>query len=53
MVSFLRDDVYDEDEVLVEEAPKLYEDGGSLDDIRLRAYEFLHKYKQHMQMSCI
>ena len=31
MVSFLRDDVYDEDEILVEEAPKVYEDGGSLE----------------------
>jgi len=46
MVSFLRDDVYDEDEVLVEEAPKIYEDGGSLDMIRERAYEFLQKYNE-------
>lgn len=46
MVSFLRDDVYDEDEVLVEEAPKVYEDGGSLEMIRERAYEFLQKYNE-------
>ena len=46
MASFLRDDVYDEDEVLVDAAPKVYEDGGSLDDIRHRAYDFLHKYNQ-------
>jgi dynein heavy chain len=46
MVSFLRDDVYDEDEILVEEAPKVYEDGGSLDLIRERAYMFLEKYNQ-------
>lgn len=46
MVSFLRDDVYDEDEVLIEEAPKVYEDGGSLDLIRDRAYEFLQKYNE-------
>eukprot|EP00814_Leptocylindrus_danicus_P009510 CAMPEP_0116004988 /NCGR_PEP_ID=MMETSP0321-20121206/911_1 /TAXON_ID=163516 /ORGANISM="Leptocylindrus danicus var. danicus, Strain B650" /LENGTH=4605 /DNA_ID=CAMNT_0003473357 /DNA_START=128 /DNA_END=13942 /DNA_ORIENTATION=- len=46
MVSFLRDDVYDEDEVLIEEAPKVYEDGGSLDMIRDRAYEFLQKYNE-------
>ena len=46
MVSFLRDDVYDEDEVLIEEAPKIYEDGGSLEDIRERAYYFLNKYNE-------
>jgi len=46
MVSFLREDVYDEDEVLIEEAPKIYEDGGSLEDIRERAYYFLNKYNE-------
>ncbi len=46
MVSFLRDDVYDEDEVLIEEAPKIYEDGGTLEQIRERAYMFLEKYNQ-------
>jgi len=33
-VDFLRDDVYDEDEVLVEKAPKIYEPGGTLKDVR-------------------
>jgi len=46
MVSFLRDDIYDEDEVLQELAPKVYEDGGSLDDIRERVYMFLEKYNE-------
>jgi len=46
MVSFLRDDIYDEDEILIEEAPKVYEDGGSLDMIRDRAYHFLEKYNE-------
>ena len=46
MVSFLRDDIYDEDEILIEEAPKVYEDGGSLDMIRERTYMFLEKYNE-------
>eukprot|EP00956_Cyclotella_meneghiniana_P009264 scaffold12733_cov74-Cyclotella_meneghiniana.AAC.6 len=46
MVSFLRDDVYDEDEILVEEAPKIYEDGGTLEMIRDRAIMFLDKYNE-------
>ena len=46
MVSFLRDDVYDEDEILVEEAPKVYEDGGTLEMIRERALMFLDKYNE-------
>ena len=46
MVSFLRDDVYDEDGVLVEVAPKVYEDGGSLQSIRERSYLFLEKYNE-------
>jgi len=46
MVNFLRDDIYDEDEVLIEEAPKIYEDGGTLESIRGRAYEFLSKYNE-------
>lgn len=46
MVYFLRDDIYDEDEVLVEEAPKVYEDGGSLKSIRARSYMFLQKYNE-------
>ena len=43
-VSFLRDDVYDEDGVLQEEAPKVYEDGGSLAMIKERVDDFLEKY---------
>ena len=46
MVSFLRDDVYDEDEILVEEAPKIYEDGVSVEMIRDRAIMFLDKYNE-------
>ena len=46
MVSFLRDDIYDEDEILVEEAPKVYEDGGTLDMIRDRSYQFLNSYNE-------
>ena len=46
MVSFLRDDVYDDEGVLSEEAPKIYEDGGSLDMIRERAYHYLRKYNE-------
>lgn len=46
MVSFLRDDVYDEDEILIEEAPKVYEDGGTLEMIRDRACMFLDKYNE-------
>jgi len=46
MVNFLRDDVYDENDVLIEEAPKVYEDGGSLDSIRDRVYMFMEKYNQ-------
>jgi dynein heavy chain len=44
MVSFLRDDIYDEDEILIESAPKIYEDGGSLVLIRERANQLLEKY---------
>jgi len=45
MVSFLRDDVYDEDGVL-EESPKVYQDGGSLESIRKCVYMFLQKYNE-------
>jgi dynein heavy chain len=37
MVSFLRDDVYDAEDVLIEEALRVYEDGGTLEMIRDRA----------------
>lgn len=46
MVNFLRDDVYDEEEVLIEKAPKIYEDGGSLESILDRSYMFLRKYNK-------
>ena len=46
MVSFLRDDIYDEDEVLVQEAPKVYEDGGMLEMIQERAYTFPENYNE-------
>ena len=44
MVSFLRDDKVDEDGMVVEAAPKLYEDGGGLENILNRAKHFLTKY---------
>lgn len=44
MVNFLRPDVLDEEGVLVEEAPKMYEPGGSLEDIRPVVVDFLNKY---------
>ncbi|KAL3815567.1 hypothetical protein ACHAXA_000299 [Cyclostephanos tholiformis] len=46
MVSFLRDDVYDEEGVMVQEAPKVYEDGGTLEMIRERAAMFLDRYNE-------
>jgi dynein heavy chain len=44
MVNFLRPDVYDEEGVLAEEAPKMYEPGGTLLDVRPFAQTFLEKY---------
>ena len=46
MVNFLRDDIYDEDGVMQEEAPKVYEPGGSLPAIRERVMMFLDKYNE-------
>ena len=44
-MDFLRDDVYDEDGVLVEEAPKIYEKGGTMEELRARCNdEFLKGY---------
>eukprot|EP01038_Epipyxis_sp_PR26KG_P006437 gene6437-8857_t len=45
-VDFLRDDVYDDDGVLVAEAPKLYELGGTLSNVRDRVQGFLNKYNE-------
>jgi len=44
MVNFLRPDVFDEEGVLAEEAPKMYEPGGGLLDIRPFAQTFLEKF---------
>jgi dynein heavy chain len=44
MVNFLRPDVLDEEGVLVEEAPKTYEPGGTLEDIRPLVMAFLNKH---------
>ena len=46
LMSCLRDDVYDEDEVLIERAPKVYEFGGSLVQCRATAMEFLEKHNE-------
>lgn len=44
MVNFLRPDQYDEEGVLVAEAPKMYEPGGTLEDVRPVVVAFLEKY---------
>ena len=44
MVSFLRDDVVDDDGALVEEAPKIYEAGGSLEEVRERVEAFARHF---------
>lgn len=44
MVNFLRPDVFDEEGVLLEEAPKTYEPGGGLEDIRPIVQTFLEKH---------
>jgi len=46
MVSCLRDDIYDEDEVLIERAPKVYESGGTILQVRATAMEFLAKHNE-------
>eukprot|EP01042_Synura_sphagnicola_P000006 gene6-7_t len=43
-VDFLRPEAYDDDGVLLNEAPKVYEVGGSLESIKVRVREFLNKY---------
>jgi dynein heavy chain, axonemal len=43
-VDFLRDDIYDDDGVLIQEAPKIYEIGGTLQSLRERVQMFLKKY---------
>eukprot|EP00937_MAST-01D_sp_MAST-1D-sp2_P000194 g194.t1 len=46
MVDFLRDDVYDDDGVFISEAPKIYEPGGSLEDVRLRVQQFMDQHNE-------
>ncbi|KAJ1446978.1 dynein heavy chain and region D6 of dynein motor-domain-containing protein [Pelagophyceae sp. CCMP2097] len=45
-VDFLRDAVYDDDGQLVEEAPKTYELGGSLPELRVRVLSFLQRHNE-------
>ena len=45
-VDFLRDDEYDEDGVLVREAPKVYELGGTIQALKNRVQLFLDKYNE-------
>ena len=43
-VDFLKDDVYDEDGILSQVAPKIYEDGGTLESIRERVEMYMGRY---------
>ncbi len=45
-VDFMRDDVYDDDGVLVTEAPKLYELGGTLGVVKTRVQMFATKHNE-------
>lgn len=45
-VDFLRDDVYDEDDVLIQAAPKIYEEGGDLLHLKERVAMFVAKYNE-------
>jgi len=45
-VDFLREDEYDEDGVLVMEAPKIYEKGGELKDLTSRTSKFLEQFNE-------
>ena len=45
-VDFFREDVFDEDDNLVEAAPKIYEFGGSLENIRSRAEMYMARYNK-------
>ena len=45
-VDFLRDDVFDENDILVEVAPKVYEDGGTLEQVRDRVTFYMNKYNE-------
>ena len=43
-VDFWREDEFDEDGILVGQAPKIYEPGGEWDDIKERVYHFLRQH---------
>jgi dynein heavy chain len=45
-VDFFREDVYDDDEVLQELAPKIYEAGGPLQNVRDRVKSFMAKHNE-------
>jgi dynein heavy chain, axonemal len=45
-VDFFREDVFDDDDVLVELAPKVYEQGGALDNVRNRVKSFMAKHNE-------
>jgi hypothetical protein len=45
---FMRDDEYDDDGVLVSEAPKVYEMGGHLPDLRLRVETFVVRHNEQV-----
>jgi dynein heavy chain len=46
LVSFLREDVYDDDGVFESFAPKVYESGGTLQDVRDRVMVFLGRHNE-------
>ena len=45
-VDFFREDVFDDDDVLVEQAPKIYESGNGLENIRARVKMFMAKQNE-------
>jgi dynein heavy chain len=45
-VDFFREDVYDEDDILVNLAPKIYEQGGSLETVRERVTKFMNQHNE-------
>jgi len=45
-VDFFREDEYDDDEVLQALAPKIYESGGTLENVRSRVTDFMKKHNE-------
>jgi dynein heavy chain len=43
-VNFLREDEYDDEGELIQEAPLIYEEGGSLESLKEKVIEYLDKY---------